>query len=606
MTPLHSRRAFLRLLGAAAGASGAAAGSAAGAAGTPPGNATATSNRTATPRNATTTPAPTGTPGPVAPTGAHPTFGVGPARTGVDPDARAPEGPVRSAWCVPADGADRLTSLAVADGVVLVGTPSDGLRALDAATGERLWRTAFESYPGAPTVVGDRVYVGDRRAVHALGSASGRVLWSTDPGTPVTSSVLATGRDGTGARRAFVATGREADEDGERTGSVVHAFDAGDGTTRWSTAVERGTVYGALAAREGLVYAGTAGRSVHAFDAADGAVRWSVEVGEHAVSPAVGRESVFVGDQSGRVHARNRWTGAERWTYDAGAEVRASPAVDDDTVYVAATDGVLHALDAGSGRRRWRFDGGRRLVVAPTVVGGGAGADGGADADADAPAGATVLVGSGSGNVFAVDAATGEPRWSHQLPDGAATSPVAVDGWLYAGDGEGRLHALVDDSTPVPDAARACAAPPADDPRDATRDADDDGVPDREDYAPRDGSVQRRSDLRAVVREADDDGDGFLRGVGLGAVASLVGVGAGWWLGRRGGGDGSGDGSTPDDGGDGDDGDAGADGAGNAEGGERRDGAGGGAGDGDGDRDGEAEAGRGAAHPGRRVGPWMD
>lgn len=58
-------------------------------------------------------------------------------------------------------------------------------------------------------------------------------------------------------------------------------------------------------------------------------------------------------------------------------------------------------------------------------------------------------------------------------------------------------------------------------------------MPDRRDYAPRDGSVQRRSDLAA---DDGDDDRGFLAGVGVGAVVSAFGAGVGWWLGRREGG----------------------------------------------------------------------
>ena len=496
-----NRRRFLALLGAALGGAGTAAATPAETTGPPTTDTPGTGQQT------------TRTPTFPAAIGRHPMFGVDPARTGHDPDERGPAAPVRTRWCVGSNGSNRLTSIAVVDGVAFVGSPATGLCALDAATGETRWRTGFEGYPDAPTVAGDRVFTTDGNCAYALGIESGRELWATRPGSRTTTSALVA--DENGDRTVFVA-GEDEDEAGASAGSYIAALDAADGSERWRTAVERNTLYGSLAARDGVVFGGGSGYSVHAFDAATGDRRWRVDVGNHADSPAVGSGSVFVGDESGEVHALDPADGSERWTYGTGAEIRASPAVAEETVYVAAWDGSLHALDARTGERRWRFDGGRRLTVSPTVVGRGDDA--------------VVQVGSAQGNLFAVDAADGGLRWSRQLPDAVESGPVVVDGVVLAGDAEGRIHALVDESIPVP-AGAGCRIPtmtPA--PADAKGDGDGDGVPDERDYAPRDGSVQRRAD---VTSGSTDEGLGFLPGVGAGTAASTVGVGIGWVLRSR-------------------------------------------------------------------------
>ena len=113
--------------------------------------------------------------------------------------------------------------------------------------------------------------------------------------------------------------------------------------------------------------------------------------------------------------------------------------------------------------------------------------------------------------------------WCVRTPDRISPA-IVVDGTVYAGADDGGLYALVGESTPTPEGSRGCRASeptPTPTPSDANEDTDGDGAADANDYAPRDGSVRRRSDLAA------DDGresDRFLAGFGLGAVATVFGA----------------------------------------------------------------------------------
>ena len=53
-----------------------------------------------------------------------------------------------------------------------------------------------------------------------------------------------------------------------------------------------------------------------------------------------------------------------------------------------------------------------------------------------------LYVGSEDGNLFALDAETGEPRWMHPTGDKVYSSPSVTDGILYVGSSDGRLYAL--------------------------------------------------------------------------------------------------------------------------------------------------------------------
>ncbi|SDZ78378.1 Outer membrane protein assembly factor BamB, contains PQQ-like beta-propeller repeat [Haloplanus vescus] len=458
---------------------------------------------------ATPTAAPTD---PDQPIGTHRTSGVTPARAGYNADESPPEAAVSRQWCVGTDAANRQSEVAVVDGTVLSATP-EGLRALDARTGERQWRARIDG--GPPTVRDGRVYVGTGDAVSCLGDDSGRELW-TRRLSRVTAEPLLLDVDGQGLT-VFTAAKRM-DEDGATTGAVLHALDAETGETAYRIQGDTDSIYGTLAGRGTHVYGGTTAGTVIAFDVEARGVAWKVDLGEYVNSVAVTGETVFAGSHTGVVAALDRTTGEERWrtTLEGDdVEVRARPAVTADTVYVAATDGNLYAFDRETGAERWRFDGGARLSQRPAVVG------------ADAP---SVVFGSDAGNVFSVDG-SGDMQWTHQLRDRVNTPPVVVDGIVYVGDDTGRLYALANaESNPGSDGA-SCRTPTKTAERER-RDTDGDGVVNRRDYAPRDAAVQSEHDHRNSVRRSanEDEGAGFLLGTGVGAGASLLGVGLGYLL----------------------------------------------------------------------------
>lgn len=66
-----------------------------------------------------------------------------------------------------------------------------------------------------------------------------------------------------------------------------------------------------------------------------------------------------------------------------------------------------------------------------------------AGSEADQLNGATVFVGSDDGNLYAVDATTGEQVWVFEEPsDSIRSSPVVVDGIVYVGCDDGHLYAV--------------------------------------------------------------------------------------------------------------------------------------------------------------------
>ena len=84
------------------------------------------------------------------------------------------------------------------------------------------------------------------------------------------------------------------------------------------------------------------------------------------------------------------------WTYDAGSAVESSAAIVDGTVYVGASTGELLAIDLASGKAKWKY-----RAATP---------DFGIGESSPAVAGGVVYIGDLTGVLHAVDAATGKVR----------------------------------------------------------------------------------------------------------------------------------------------------------------------------------------------------
>ncbi len=163
----------------------------------------------------------------------------------------------------------------------------------------------------------------------------------------------------------------------------------------------------------------------------------------------------------------------ELWSTDAGAGVgerylRMGPLVDGDAIYTADAEGLVSAFERESGKRLWETS-----LEAGLSGGPGEGGDAillGGDAEVFAVAksdgsrlwrapvssevlappvrrGDIVLVRTVDGNLFGIDAATGEQRWTYNQPVPTLSlrgigAPAFFNGYAVAGFANGRLVAL--------------------------------------------------------------------------------------------------------------------------------------------------------------------
>lgn len=244
-----------------------------------------------------------------------------------------------------------VSSPAVVDGLVLIGTPDGRLAALDLATGAEQWaRDLGARTRSSPAVVDGIVFIGDDAGiVHAVTLADGRPVWRHETeGATLSSAEFGWDRV---SIRASPAVADGVVYIGSRDGGL-YALDASDGRRLWYADHGAPWVVASAAVRDDRVWIGSSdGLFVAALDATTGAELWRTDVGARVfASPTLagpdGGRTLFVADHGGAVRALDPATGDERWrfTVGPGVMVQSAPVPADDELYFGADDGAVYAL----------------------------------------------------------------------------------------------------------------------------------------------------------------------------------------------------------------------------------------------------------------------
>lgn len=228
-----------------------------------------------------------------------------------------------------------------ADGTLYVKVEDGYLYALAPADGATKWRTnlnAPASYASATVAPDGTIYQGsDNRKLYALNPANGSIKWSytTDNDIYTTPALDAAGNLYFGVANSG------------RFYSLTPA-----GTLRWvyTGSTIATTSSPVLSADGSTVYFGAYDKKLHAVSTATGAARWTYLLGDEvrACTPALDSKGViYIGCYDFKLYAINP-DGSLNRTWSTGNWIRSSPAIAGHRLYVGSNDNKLYALDLGA------------------------------------------------------------------------------------------------------------------------------------------------------------------------------------------------------------------------------------------------------------------
>ena len=223
------------------------------------------------------------------------------------------------------------------------------------------------------------------------------------------------------------------------SGSVI-AIDTDIVTRTWTYPaskddVDPGSIYGGIVlTNTRLYFVGSKGLLL-ALDAKTGRPVWNkpFDAGTDTriwSMPAVSDKLVFFASQDHHIYAVNQTDGSLAWKFPADTATQVgtfagSPAVYGNMAYIGSFDSYLYALDL-DGNLKWKFKAEGRLWDPPALVDG------------------TLYLGDMSGNVYALDAASGQTKWpqSNKVDGGVRATPLVANGKIYIGTDQFKVYAL--------------------------------------------------------------------------------------------------------------------------------------------------------------------
>jgi len=197
----------------------------------------------------------------------------------------------------------------------------------------------------------------------------------------------------------------------------------------------------------GVVYFGDDRGILRAVHSADGRPVWSHEEGQRINAATLDEDRIYFTTRAG-VGAVNRADGKPAWQFDVeGGASEAGGVVwpATDTLFYGGCDGFLYALDRRTGKPNWKFS---LTADAPADPPGFPGARARIGSDLARPTGVAtdgVTVFQSvfdQSRVVAVDAKTGEKRWSFQARGWIHPAPTVGDRHVYVGSQDRNVYCL--------------------------------------------------------------------------------------------------------------------------------------------------------------------
>lgn len=190
------------------------------------------------------------------------------------------------------------------------------------------------------------------------------------------------------------------------------------------------------------VYSGAEPRQFHR-------LKWKFPTGNRIVSsPVIEGKTIYCGSDDGNIYAVDAQSGHQLWKYPTKGAVASTPAVANGTLYALSFDGDLYALNAATGATKWKFaTEGERRFEAKGIHGMQPKNQTIADPfdfylSSPVVEQNVVYFGSSDGNLYAVDAESGELKWKFKTGDVIHASPAYANGLVYVGSWDSYFYAV--------------------------------------------------------------------------------------------------------------------------------------------------------------------
>jgi outer membrane protein assembly factor BamB len=346
------------------------------------------------------------------------------------------------------------------DGIVYEQNQDTYTYAINATTGQLIWRYKGPgvSYGGELAVADGKVYfqsgeaqyrdpftgVYGRSETVCLNAYNGNLIWSLpiETGCPYNALIVAYGNIytipnttpqvpgsysysilGTGSSNELWCIGNQVTDWPMFLGSPSHntiGYGPTNLTLLWKFPTDD-QIFSSPTCANGIVYFGGLDHNIYAVNANTGAEIWNFTTGFAARSSvAVVDGRLYTGTDDGNIYCLDAATGTQIWkTYAGGVtnsllggglvNIRSSPMVVNGKVYVGALDGNLYCLDANTGNVLWTYQTGGPVQSTPTI-------DGNAVY-------VTSCTQPTNGTVYKLDASTGSVIWSLSIPYELTATP---------------------------------------------------------------------------------------------------------------------------------------------------------------------------------------
>ena len=239
-----------------------------------------------------------------------------------------------------------VSSPAIANGVVYVGSNDGKLYAIDQQTGSQKWDfSTVARITSSPAIANELVYCSSYDgSFFAVDAANGKLKW-----------------------KFRIA--------GERRYSATHlhgSLPAGE------IMPDPFDVYlSSPAIWNGAVYFGSGDGNIYSLDALTGKLKWKFPTGDvvHA-SPAIADGKIYIGSWDSYFYSLDAATGKELWRFKTGDDpdihnqvgIQSSATVSNGVVYFGCRDSNFYALDAATGQKRWSYSNKGSWVITSPIV----------------------------------------------------------------------------------------------------------------------------------------------------------------------------------------------------------------------------------------------